>query len=63
MQSNESNEEGEDRNIAGSQTPIMNKTDSMDRLINLISDMGQSHSSRNYNDDGNIFLLYHFSSY
>lgn len=63
MQSNESNGGSEDRNITGSQMPITNETGSMDRLINLISDMGQSHSSRNYNDDGNIFLLYNFSSY
>lgn len=65
MQLNEINGGSEDSNIAGSQTPIINETDrhSMDRLISLLSDMGQSHSSRNYNNDGNIYSLYRCSGY
>lgn len=66
MQSNESNGRSEDPNIVGTETPMVDDScrhSSMDRLINLLSDMGQSHSAGNYNEDGNIYSLFHSSRY
>lgn len=62
MQLDRSNGGSEDRNIAESQAPMMKENvrdSSMDCLINLLSDMSQS---RNYDDDGNIYLRYHYST-